>query len=67
MAKATYQTLIEISAKCTQCEDSCYARNAQAWAHHHARKTGHSVYVSPIFRVKPSQRALFDSPSAGDD
>lgn len=67
MVKATYQTLIEISAQCTICDDGCIARNAQAWAHHHARKTGHSVYVSPIFRVKPTQRALFDNPSVGDD
>ncbi len=58
--KRTYQTLSEISATCVVCEARCDARNAQVWAHTHARMTGHVVYCAPIFKVTSAQGFMFE-------
>jgi hypothetical protein len=57
--KRSFQTLSEISATCVVCEARCDARNAQVWAHTHARMTGHVVYVAPIFKVTSAQGFMF--------
>lgn len=60
MTKRSFQTLMDINAHCTFCDARCDARNAQAWAHQHAKMTGHVVYFSPVFKVESAQRPLFD-------
>lgn len=37
------QGLVHYAAYCHQCERSCEAKNAQAWAHQHVNRTGHAV------------------------
>lgn len=53
----TRQGLIHFWAKCNQCEAECNARNAQAWAHNHCRKTGHRVEFQIAALVKRSDDA----------
>lgn len=47
----TKQGLIHYTAGCLECEASVAARNAQAWAHNHARRTGHAVELQLGYRV----------------
>lgn len=55
----TQQGLIHYTAGCLECDASVDARNAQAWAHNHSRRTGHAVELSLGYRVtckgKPEQ------------
>lgn len=60
--KRSFQKLSDISATCVVCDARCDARNAQAWAHQHAKKTGHVVYFAPIYRVESAQGFMFDAP-----
>ncbi len=48
----TTQGLIHFTAECLVCGASVAARNAQAWAHNHARHTGHNVELSLGWLVK---------------
>lgn len=48
---STRQGLIHYTAGCLHCSASVVARNAQAWAHNHARRTGHPVELSLGWRV----------------
>jgi hypothetical protein len=45
------QSLTHFYAKCFECEKECAARNAQAWAHQHANRTGHAVELQLAWRV----------------
>lgn len=45
------QYLTHYSAGCFDCGASCGAKNAQAWAHQHVRKTGHRVELSLGWQV----------------
>ncbi len=63
MSKRSFQTLSDIAASCVICDARCDARNAQAWAHGHARKTGHVVYFAPVYKVVSSQGFMFDPPA----
>lgn len=45
MADDTYQKLDWATATCSECDARCDAKNAQAWAHNHARKTGHGTII----------------------
>lgn len=45
------QGLIHYTAGCLECDASVVARNAQAWAHQHANKTGHAVELQLGYRV----------------
>lgn len=47
------QTLVHYTAGCFDCGASLSARNAQAWAHQHVQKTGHSVELSLGWMVAP--------------
>lgn len=47
----TRQGLIHFTAGCLQCEAQVVARNAQAWAHNHSRRTGHAVELQLGYRV----------------
>lgn len=47
----TKQGLIHHSAICHDCSKTCDARNALAWAHNHARTTGHAVELQLGYRV----------------
>ena len=49
----TTQSLIHYSAQCFDCDKRCDARNAQAWAHNHARMHGHRVELSLAWQVRP--------------
>jgi len=48
---STRQGLIHYTASCLECEAGVVARNAQAWAHSHARTTGHAVELQLGYRV----------------
>jgi hypothetical protein len=45
MAEYTYQKLDWATATCSECPARCDSKNALAWAHNHARKTGHSGII----------------------
>lgn len=47
----TKQGLIHHYAACIECDKVCEARNALAWAHNHARTTGHAVELQLAYRV----------------
>lgn len=47
----TKQGLIHHHAGCLECDKTCDARNALAWAHNHARTTGHAVELQLGYRV----------------
>lgn len=47
----THQGLIHYTAGCLECSAEIVARNAQAWAHNHSRRTGHAVELSLGWRV----------------
>lgn len=47
----TRQGLIHYTAGCLGCGASIVARNAQAWAHNHSRRTGHSVELQLGYKV----------------
>lgn len=51
--KAT-QLLDRGTASCIEqpCEARCDAKNATAWAHQHAKKTGHTVMLEMSYFVK---------------
>lgn len=49
----TRQSLIHYSAGCLDCGAQCGARNAQAWAHNHARHHGHKVELGLGYVVSP--------------
>jgi hypothetical protein len=60
--KGSRQKLNSIIASCPICEKVNDAKNAQAWAHQHARRTGHVVYFSAEYRVTPfRQPSMFDA------
>lgn len=47
----TRQGLIHFTAACLECEAQVVARNAQAWAHNHSRRSGHAVELQLGYRV----------------
>lgn len=53
----TRQDLTHYVAACQDCADRCEKRNAQAWAHNHARGHGHRVALElgylVTFRSEP--------------
>lgn len=57
MARDTDQSLIEYSARCDQCGAKCYAKNAQVWAHQHARNTRHTVKLELGYMVSHSNKS----------
>jgi hypothetical protein len=48
----TKQRLTHHVAICFECKKQCDAKNAQAWAHNHARTTGHNVELQLAYFVK---------------
>lgn len=50
---ASMQRLTHYTAGCFDCGASVSAKNAQAWAHQHVRKTGHRVELSLGWNVSP--------------
>lgn len=61
MTKRSFQNLSDIAATCVVCDARCDARNAQVWAHAHAKKTGHVVYVAPVYKVVSAQGFMFEA------
>lgn len=53
----TRQHLIHYLARCHGCAAQCTAKNVQAWAHNHARRTGHRVELSLGYVVGPEEGA----------
>jgi hypothetical protein len=51
---STRQRLIHHEATCMGCDATCSARNVVAWAHNHARRTGHQVAFETGFVVSPA-------------
>jgi hypothetical protein len=51
----TQQFLIHNIARCGECDASIDAKNAVAWAHNHARRTGHAVSLELAYRVMRKQ------------
>lgn len=52
----TRQWLVTIQANCLTCNAYCEARNAQAWAHNHARKNPHhAVGFGAHYAVRNNQ------------
>lgn len=47
----TKQALIHYSAICYGCDARCDAKNAQVWAHNHARNHNHEVELQLAWRV----------------
>lgn len=45
------QRLTHHVALCYDCGATCSAKNAQAWAHQHARRHGHAVELQLAFHV----------------
>lgn len=54
VATKAHQILDEAHASCNEqkCGANCHAKNAQAWAHQHTKKTGHSVMLQLTYFVK---------------
>jgi len=53
----TRQGLIHHFANCQTCQKSCDARNALAWAHNHARTTGHPVELQLGYLITGARAA----------
>jgi len=49
------QSLIHHTAGCLDCSAQCGSRNAQAWAHNHARHHGHKVELALGYVVSPER------------